>query len=96
MDSAKWGKYYLGGYYANAAYAGSGDSFGVMAGIEYPLIPKRLSLMGDIISGNNAIGVAVLGFVLSLPTNWHFSFGAQIPSPGSNNDYGMVVEITKL
>lgn len=92
----KWGKYYLGGYYANHAYAGTGDSFGIMAGIEYPLIPDKMHLMGDILSGNNAISVAVLGIVFFLPANWQLSFGAQIPSPGSNNEYGAVFEITKI
>jgi hypothetical protein len=96
VDLEKWGKYYLGSYYANPAYAGSGDSFGIMAGIEYPLISNKMHLMGDILSGNNAISVAVLGFVLFLPANWQLSFGAQIPSPSSNNEYGMVFEITKL
>ncbi|MEI7838921.1 MAG: hypothetical protein WCJ11_00295 [Methylococcaceae bacterium] len=90
------GNYYLGMYYANHAYAGEGDSFGVMAGVEYPLIEKKLHLQGDILTGNNAISVAVLGFVIFLPRDWQLSFGAQLPSPTSDNDYGAVFEITKL
>lgn len=90
------GNYYLGGYYANHAYAGAGDSFGIMAGAEYPLFEKELHLQGDILTGNNDISVAVLGFVVFLPKDWQLSFGAQLPSPTSNNDYGAVFEITKL
>ncbi|MDD2863198.1 MAG: hypothetical protein PHC99_00550 [Methylococcales bacterium] len=90
------GHYYLGGYYANHAYAGAGDSFGIMAGVEYPLIEKKFHLQGDILTGNNDISVAVLGFVIFLPKDWQLSFGAQVPSPTSNNDYGAVFEITKL
>lgn len=96
VDLDKWGKYYLGGYYANHAYAGSGESFGLMAGIEFPLIENKMHLMGDLISGNNGISVAVLGMVFYLPNNWQLSFGAQLPAPSSHNDYGMVFEITKL
>ena len=92
----KWGKYYLGGYYANHAYAGSGDSFGLMAGIEFPLIENKMHLMGDLLSGNNGISVTVLVVVFYLPNNWQLSFGAQLPAPSSHNDYGMVFEITKL
>lgn len=66
VDSDKWGKYYLGGYYANHAYAGSGESFGLMAGIKFPLIENKMHLMGDLISGNNGISVAVLGMVFYL------------------------------
>lgn len=90
------GNYYLGSYYANHAYAGQGDSFGIMAGVEYPLIEKKFHLQGDILTGNNDISVAVLGFVFFLPRDWQLSFGAQLPSPTSNNDYGAVFEITKL
>jgi hypothetical protein len=96
VDLEKWGNYYLGGYYANHAYAESGDSFGLMAGIEFPLIENKMHLMGDLLSGNNGISVAVLGMVFYLPSNWQLSFGAQLPAPSSHNDYGMVFEITKL
>jgi hypothetical protein len=96
IDLDRWGKYYLGAYYANLAYAGPGDSFGVMAGAEIPLIEDKVHLMGDLMTGKNDIGVAVVGLVFYLPSDWQLSFGAQLPAPGSNNDYGMVFEITKL
>ena len=95
MDLDHLGKYYLGVYYANHAYAGAGDSFGMMAGVEYPL-SKQMSLMGDILTGNNDLGVSVLGMVFNLPSAWQLSFGAQLPVPGSPNDYGAVLEITKV
>lgn len=96
LDFNKWGKYFLGGYYANHAYAGPGNSAGLMAGVEFPLIQDKLHFMGDLMTGNNDISIAVLGIVFYLPYSWQLSFGAQLPAPGSNNDYGMVFEITKL
>lgn len=96
LNLEEWGKYYVGAYYANHAYAGAGDSVGLMAGIEYPLSEKKVHFMGDILTGNNDISIAVLGFVVFLPKDWQLSFGAQLPAPSSNNDYGMVFEITKL
>lgn len=95
LDLKHWGKFYLGSYYANPAYAGQ-SAFGLMTGIDYPLIENKLHLMGDFISGDTDISVAVLGAVLFLPNNWQLSLGAQLPAPGSHNDYGMVFEITKL
>ncbi len=95
LDLKEYGKYYLGGYFVNKAYA-SKEQFGFMAGVDYPLIENKLHLMGDIISGSSDISVSVLGFVLFLPHDWQLSLGAQLPSPTSNNNYGLVFEITKL
>lgn len=96
FDLDHFGHYNLGVYHANHAYAGEGDSFGLMAGVEYPLLEKKFHLMGDILTGNNDLSVAVLGFVIFLPKDWQLSFGAQLPAPTSNNDYGAVIEFTKL
>lgn len=96
FDSGRWGKYYLGVYYANKAYAGSGSNVGLMAGVEIPLLEGKVHFMGDVLAGNNDLSVGVVGLVWFLPSNWQLSIGAQLPVPGSNNDYGMVFEITKL
>ncbi len=96
FDLDKWGKLYLGGYYANNAYAGSGNSLGVMTGFDFPIMKGKIHLMGDWMTGNNAVGVAVVGAVFYMSRQWQLSFGAQLPSPESHNDYGMVFEITKL
>lgn len=96
FDMEEWGKYYLGVYYANKAYAGSGDNVGLMAGFDYPILQGKVHLMGDIMTGNSDISVGVVGAVFYLANNWQLSFGAQLPVPGSNNDYGMVFEITKI
>ncbi|MDD5275798.1 MAG: hypothetical protein PHR16_06920 [Methylovulum sp.] len=95
VDLKHWGKYYLGGYYADSAYAGR-NAVGVMAGVDYPLLENRFHLMGDLIAGNTSISVAVLGAVVYLPNKWQLSLGAQLPAPSTNNDYGLVFEITKL
>ncbi len=46
--------------------------------------------MADLMRGNNAVGVAVV----YLSDNWQLSLGEQLPSSDSDNDYGMVFEIT--
>ncbi|MDD2724251.1 MAG: hypothetical protein PHH59_09560 [Methylovulum sp.] len=96
VDWARLGKYYLGAYYANSAYAGSNDAIGLMAGVELPMLENKVHLMGDLLSGNNDIGVAVIGLVFYLSDNWQLSIGAQLPPPNSHNDFGTVFEITKL
>lgn len=91
-----WGKYYLGYYYANKSLFGDGNRNGFMVGYDIPLIKDKLNLMGDYVSGTNEGSVAVIGVVVLAPQDWQISLGAQLPSPGSHNDYGFVLEITKM
>ena len=89
-------KVYLGAYYANHPYAGPGTSVGMMAGAEIPIIEDKFSLMGDLITGNNELGVAVLGGVWNLPHRWQLSVGVQVPTPHSQAFEGIVFELTRL
>lgn len=91
-----FGKYYLGAYHANRHYKGSGNNIGFMAGAEIPLWHEHFHFLADYISGNNDMSVAVVGGVFFLPSNWQLSLGAQLPSPGSGNEYGTVIEFTYL
>lgn len=92
----EWGEYYVGYYYANKGFLGEGNRNGFMLGYDVPIIDNKLRLMGDYISGTNEGSVAVLGLVYVAPNDWHISLGAQIPASGSHNDFGFVLEITKI
>ncbi len=94
IDLKKWGKYYLGGYYADRAYAGAGNSIGLMAGVEYEIISNKLHLIGDLLSGHNNISTAAVGAMVYLPGRWHLSAGALLPYPGSHNHHGVIFQIT--
>jgi hypothetical protein len=83
FDLADWGRAYLGAYYANHAYAGPSNNVGLMAGLDVPIMKGKVYLMGNLMTGNNDISVAVVGAVFYLPSNWQLSFGAQLPAPGS-------------
>lgn len=91
------GLFYCGAYYGNKPYLGKGNTFGAMLGTELPIIENRLSFMADVLLGTNDISVAVIGGVYTIPdTRWQISLGAQLPFPGSQNDFGAVLEITRL
>ncbi len=83
-----------GAYYSNLVYLGQRDQFGAMCGFELSIIEHKFLLMGDWIIGQNAISVAVPGFVYHPHHNIALSGGWQIPSPGSNNPQGFVFELT--
>ena len=87
-----------GVYYGNTNYLGTGNEFGWMAGIEYPLWREDVSFVADFISGTNSASVAVIGaqWTLSEKKGWQISLGAQLPSPSSSNDFGAVFELTKF
>jgi hypothetical protein len=89
------GRYLAGAYVGNPMYTGRGNGVGWMLGFEYPLIPEKVHFMGDWIGGTNQISVAVIGAVVELPRHWQLSAGAQVPSPGSQNPYGLVFELTR-
>ena len=93
-EHEEFGKWYLGGYYANGPYRGPGDPGGFLLGCEIPIVPKTFSLQADWIGGNNDLSVIVLGGVYTLKSGWQVSFGAQLPTPRSNNEFGVVLELT--
>lgn len=89
------GKVYLGTYYANHPYAGPGEAVGFLAGTEIPIVKDKFSLMGDLITGNNDLAVAVLGGVYNLPQRWQLSAGVQVPTRRSEAFSGLVLELTR-
>ena len=91
------GEYVIGIYDGTQTYLGPNHAVGLMIGTEIPLIPNRLSFVADYISGQTDVSVAVIGFQYTMDPKqgWMISMGAQIPSPGSGNPYGVVVEFTK-
>lgn len=93
-EREEFGKWYVGAYSANKAYAGPGDSVGFLLGAEVPIVRDKLSFQFDWVGGRNDLGVAVVGGVYTFPSGWQLSLGAQLPAPRSDNPYGVVLEFT--
>ncbi|MGZ3744680.1 MAG: hypothetical protein ACXWRA_12855 [Pseudobdellovibrionaceae bacterium] len=89
------GKVYVGYYHANAGFTGEQSADGAMVGVEVPIIKDKLTFMADYLSGTSPISVGVIGLVWKTESQWQISAGVQVPSPGSDNDYGVVLEFTK-
>lgn len=85
----------LGVYHANTTYVGDGNRWGWMLGIEAEVIKEKLSLVGEYISGNNSLSFINAGFEISLPKHWQIELTAQLPSPGSLNTYGGILQIIR-
>jgi len=85
----------LGVYNATKGYASSHDAIGFQTGFEYKL-NKKASIMCDYLSGKASNSVAVLGGLYYVTDRIPLSFGLQIPSIKSGNNYGFVFEFTYL
>ena len=88
-------KLVAGTYYANDAYAAYGTNFGVLAGFDLSIVKQKLNVVGDVTSGTNSMSVVNTGFEFFLPKEWSITLAAQFPLPGSGNDRGAVIQITK-
>ena len=84
----------IGGvYYSNTAYNGVNSTIGIMMGYEYSL-SKKIHFVGDWTSGDNYIGVGVLGGMYYVTKDFPISLGLQIPNNSEKNQYGAVLEFT--
>lgn len=90
----RFGSYVIGAYSGTRGALGQGLPFGGMLGAEIPIIEDRLHFQADWMIGVNAISVAVLGAVAYIGHSFQISAGVQVPSPGSGNQYGGVLELT--
>jgi hypothetical protein len=90
----RFGSYVIGAYTGTRGALGGGPPAGGLFGFELPIVEHYLHAQGDWIIGLNAISVAVVGVVVFIGKNFQISAGAQLPSPGSGNGFGGVLELT--
>lgn len=87
----------FGLYYFNGAFLNRDDIFiGIQAGLEFPLIPQKLHLIADVLTGAHAQGATVLGGCYWFSSTGNLSLGVQIPWEESTNRSSVVLELTLL
>lgn len=85
--------FHFGLYHGNAAYNGVGDG-SFMGGIEFSIIRRHLSFVGDFIQGTHANAVFVSGLLWMISDQVHLSVGWQKPYPDSATEQAAVFELT--
>lgn len=90
----RFGSYVVGAYAGNRGALGHGPPVGGLLGLEIPLFEHRLNALADWVVGLNDLSVAVVGFVVFIGRSFQLSAGAQLPSPGTRNAFGAVLELT--
>jgi hypothetical protein len=83
-----------GGYYANEAFAGPGNRWGYMVGFDLPIVPKKLRLQGDYLSGRHSRSLVTIGLAWVFRNHWQLAIGGQMPGPGTSNPYGAVIQLS--
>lgn len=83
-----------GGYYANQAFAGLGNYLGYMVGFDLPIVPKKLRLQGDYLSGRHSRSLITVGLAWVFRNRWQLALGGQMPGPGTSNPYGAVIQLS--
>lgn len=87
-------KFVIGSYYGNDTFVVEGNNTGLMAGLEIPLGTDKVNLMADYISGTNARSSINLGLEFKVGPKWKLALGAQVPSPGSGNSPGGIIQFS--
>lgn len=90
----RFGSYVVGAYSGTRGALGKGPPVGGLLGVEVPLIEHTLHAMADWVIGLNDLSVAVIGAVVFIGQSFQLSGGVQLPSPGSGNSFGGVLELT--
>lgn len=90
----RFGSWVLGGYAGTRGALGNGPPAGGLFGFELPLWEHHVHAQGDWVIGLNDVSVVVLGAVVFIGKNFQLSAGAQLPSPGTGNAFGGVLELT--
>ncbi|MCC6811166.1 MAG: hypothetical protein IT381_27295 [Deltaproteobacteria bacterium] len=90
----RFGSYVVGLYSGTSGALGGGFPLGGMVGVEIPLWQGYIHAQADWMIGLNDVSVAVIGAVAYIGKSFQLSAGAQLPSPGTGNDYGGVLELT--
>ncbi|MDB4932548.1 MAG: hypothetical protein JWM10_5032 [Myxococcaceae bacterium] len=92
----RYGAWIVGAYTGTRGALGDGTPAGAMAGFDIPIFAERLHLVADWLIGDTAVSTAVAGLALFAAPWFQLSVGVEIPTPGSGNEYGAVVELTYL
>jgi hypothetical protein len=82
-------------YYGNKQYEGEGNNFGLMLGTQINIVKDKVDFIADFTSGHNTTSVMNIGPQISLGKDWQVATAAQLPAPGSHNDYGLVIQLAK-
>lgn len=91
-----FGTWVIGMNAGTRAVTGRGFPMAGLLAVELPILDDRLSFQADWVIGTNEQSVAVVGLVAELSRDFQLASGVQLPSPGSGNSLGAVVELTWL
>ncbi len=85
---------YVGSYYANSQLTTTVNQLGVNTGIELSILPNKLTLTGDYISGHQNISGAVVKMNWNVLPTLQLYTGVGVPETKSGNEFYGIVGIS--
>lgn len=82
---------HAGSYLANAALTGTVRQVGVIAGSEITIIPHKLVIQMDYVSGHQAVSGATVNILFSLTHNCQMYTGVYVPETKSGNEFAGII-----
>ena len=69
-------------------------SLGFQLGVEYQIVPEKVYLQGDFMSGETPLSNTILGLAYRFVPHWFVSSGYQLPNRRKTSAQGLIFELT--
>jgi len=79
--------FHIAAFYVNDALATIHQPFGIIAGFEYKVFPKKFHIQGDWYSGNSNVSGSVVNFNYYVLDNFQCYIGINVPAHNSGNEF---------
>lgn len=91
QDITKWLTLHAGPYYANKSLTAVANKVGVMTGFEVKILPDKVHLRGDYMSGHTAVSGAEINLQWYIVPTVQPYIGVIVPEANSGNEFAGVV-----
>lgn len=86
-----WLLLHVGPYLANAALTGTARQIGFIGGTEITLVPNRLTLQMDYLSGHHALSGATANMLVNITSRLQMYLGVTVPERDTGNEFAGIV-----
>ncbi|MGZ5049905.1 MAG: hypothetical protein ACXWF8_06165 [Methylobacter sp.] len=90
-NAAPWLLLHAGPYLANAALTGTTQQVGFITGTEITLVPNKLALQMDYLSGHNALSGATVNMLVNVTSRFQMYLGVAVPERDTGNEFAGIV-----
>jgi hypothetical protein len=90
-EAMPWLSLHAGSYLANAELTGTNRQLGYLVGTEITLIPHKLGLQLDYVSGHQALSGATVNVIFTITPRFQTYMGVSVPERNSGNEFAGII-----